>query len=92
MLGQPPLSALQQLLDLVVAEVKEQFGSERADRYAAIYTGGVDSTWIQSIAEYGRPEYDALIKNNKIETPLEANTMVAAFHKWDEEIGTGKTK
>ena len=45
-----------------------------------------------AIAEYGRPEYDALIKNNKIETPLDANTMVTAFHKWDEDIGGGKTK
>ena len=45
------------VLDLVVAEVKEQFGSERADRYAAIYTGGVDAAWIQSIAEYGRQIY-----------------------------------
>jgi methyl-accepting chemotaxis protein len=45
------------VLDLVVAEVKEQFGSERADRYAAIYTRDVDGAWIQSIAEYGRQIY-----------------------------------
>src|SRR3954469_25884420 len=45
------------VLDLVVAEVKEQFGSERADRYAAIYNGRVDAAWIQSIAEYGRQIY-----------------------------------
>jgi methyl-accepting chemotaxis protein len=45
------------VLDLVVAEIKEQFGSERGDRYAAIYTGGVDAAWIQSIAEYGRQIY-----------------------------------
>src|SRR5438270_8959686 len=45
------------VLDLVIAEVKEQFGSERGDRYAAIYTAGVDAAWIQSIAEYGRQIY-----------------------------------
>src|SRR5437868_4744654 len=45
------------VLDLVVTEVKEQFGSERADRYAAIYAGRVDTAWIQSIAEYGRQIY-----------------------------------
>jgi methyl-accepting chemotaxis protein len=44
-------------LDLVVAEIKQQFGSERADRYAAIYAGSVDARWIQSIAEYGRQIY-----------------------------------
>src|SRR3954466_3666575 len=45
------------MLDLVVSEVKKQFGSERADRYAAIYARGVDAAWIQSIAEYGREIY-----------------------------------
>jgi methyl-accepting chemotaxis protein len=45
------------VLGLVVAEVKEQFGSERGDRYGAIYAGGVDAAWIQSIAEYGRQIY-----------------------------------
>src|SRR5256885_6341095 len=45
------------VLDLVVTEVKEQFGPERADRYAAIYAGRVDTAWIQSIAEYGRQIY-----------------------------------
>ena len=45
------------VLGPVVAEVKEQFGSERGDRYAAIYSGGVDAAWIQSIAEYGRQIY-----------------------------------
>jgi len=45
------------LLGMVVAEVREQFGPERGDRYAAIYSGGVDAAWIQSIAEYGRQIY-----------------------------------
>jgi methyl-accepting chemotaxis protein len=41
-------------LSFVVSEIREQFGPERADRYAGIYTGKVDAAWIQSIAEYGR--------------------------------------
>src|SRR5437868_589992 len=45
------------LLGMVVAEVRQQFGPERGDRYAAIYSGGVDAAWIQSIAEYGRQIY-----------------------------------
>ena len=45
------------MLGLVVAEIGAQFGSDRADRYAAIYAGKIDVTWIQSIAEYGREIY-----------------------------------
>ncbi len=41
-------------LDFVVAEVRAQFGPERAQRYADIYSGKVDLAWVQSIAEYGR--------------------------------------
>jgi methyl-accepting chemotaxis protein len=41
-------------LGFVVAEIREQFGPERAERYAKIYSGKVDAGWIQSIAEYGR--------------------------------------
>ena len=42
------------VLEFVVAEIRAQFGPERADRYGAIYAGKVDAAWVQSIAEYGR--------------------------------------
>jgi methyl-accepting chemotaxis protein len=45
------------MLGPVVAEIGTQFGSDRADRYSAIYSGKIDATWIQSIAEYGRQIY-----------------------------------
>src|SRR3954468_384141 len=41
-------------LEFVVAEIRAQFGPERAERYANIYSGRVDVAWVQSIAEYGR--------------------------------------
>ncbi|HEY4071361.1 MAG TPA: methyl-accepting chemotaxis protein [Sphingomicrobium sp.] len=41
-------------LEFVVAEIRAQFGPERAERYADIYSGKVDTAWVQSIAEYGR--------------------------------------
>ncbi|MBV9529207.1 methyl-accepting chemotaxis protein [Sphingomonas sp.] len=41
-------------LPSVVSEIQAQFGPERADRYAKIYSGKVDAAWVQSIAEYGR--------------------------------------
>jgi methyl-accepting chemotaxis protein len=45
------------MLPLVVSEIGAQFGSERADRYAAIFSGKIDAAWVQSIAEYGRQIY-----------------------------------
>jgi putative spermidine/putrescine transport system substrate-binding protein len=44
----------------------------------------------QALAEYGRPEYDQLIAGNPIEVPLDAASLVAAFDRWDREIGSGK--
>lgn len=44
------------------------------------------------IKEFGRPEYDKLLAETPTSTPLEAAAMVAAFRRWDEEIGAKKTK
>ncbi len=44
------------------------------------------------IASFGRPEYDKLIAETPTELPLEADVMVQAFRRWDEEIGAKKTK
>jgi putative spermidine/putrescine transport system substrate-binding protein len=43
----------------------------------------------QVIAQYGRPEYDALIREHPTATPLATKDMVAAFDRWDREIGGG---
>lgn len=44
------------------------------------------------IKEFGRPEYDALIATVPKEMPLDADKMVMAFRRWDEEIGAKKSK
>lgn len=44
------------------------------------------------IKEFGRPEYDALIESVPKEMPLDADKMVMAFRRWDEEIGAKKSK
>ena len=44
------------------------------------------------IKEYGRPEYEKMIAENPIEVPLVPEKMVSAFRRWDEEIGSKKTK
>ncbi|MET7667705.1 extracellular solute-binding protein [Micromonospora luteifusca] len=45
-----------------------------------------------AIREFGRSEYDALIAGNPTEVPLDAKSLVAAFNRWDREIGGGKVK
>lgn len=45
-----------------------------------------------AIKEYGRPEYAGLIANNPHEVPLEPAQLVAAFRRWDEEIGAAKRR
>ena len=44
------------------------------------------------IGEFGRPEYDALIASVPKEMPLDADKMVMAFRRWDEQIGAKKSK
>jgi len=46
----------------------------------------------QVIKDFGRPEYDTIIANSKVELPLDTSNIVAAFTKWDKEIGSGKYK
>ncbi|HZS85007.1 MAG TPA: extracellular solute-binding protein [Stellaceae bacterium] len=44
------------------------------------------------IKEFGRPEYEKLMADNPVEAPLFGSALIAAFHKWDEEIGAAKIK
>lgn len=44
------------------------------------------------IKKFGRPVYDELIATVPTEVLLEPTAMVAAFRKWDEEIGAGKNQ
>lgn len=41
------------------------------------------------IKEYGRPEYDGLIGSLPTRPPLTPERLVAAFRRWDQEIGAG---
>jgi putative spermidine/putrescine transport system substrate-binding protein len=44
------------------------------------------------IKQFGRPEYDEWLAKFPHQRPLEAKAMVAAFRRWDEEVGAQKTK
>ncbi len=43
--------------DIIDAEVRAQFGNEAAERIHNHYSGKVDASWIQNVAEYGRRIY-----------------------------------
>jgi putative spermidine/putrescine transport system substrate-binding protein len=44
------------------------------------------------IQQFGRPEYDDWLAKFPHQRPLEAKAMVAAFRRWDDEVGAQKTK
>lgn len=44
------------------------------------------------LQEFGRPEYAALLASTPNELPLDAEGLVYAFRRWDEQIGSKKTK
>lgn len=45
-----------------------------------------------AIKEFGRPEYEKLIADNPLQTPLDPDKMVVAFRLWDEQVGGAKRK
>jgi putative spermidine/putrescine transport system substrate-binding protein len=44
------------------------------------------------IKQFGRPEYDDWLGRFPHQRPLEAKAMVAAFRRWDEEVGAQKAR
>jgi putative spermidine/putrescine transport system substrate-binding protein len=46
----------------------------------------------KAIQDFGRPEYEQLIAGNPLEVPLDAKSLVAAFDKWDRDVGGAKVK
>ena len=46
----------------------------------------------KAIKEFGRPEYEKLIAEAPLETPLDPDKMVVAFRMWDEQVGGAKRK
>jgi putative spermidine/putrescine transport system substrate-binding protein len=45
-----------------------------------------------AIKDYGRPEYAKLIADNPIELPLDADKLVLAFKRWDQQVGSKVAK
>lgn len=46
----------------------------------------------EALREFGRPQYDRWIAERPAETPLPPDRLVAAFRRWDEQIGARKPR
>ena len=44
------------------------------------------------VRDYGRPQYDRWIAERPLATPLTPDRLVAAFRRWDEQIGSKRAK
>lgn len=44
----------------------------------------------EALAEFGRPHYEELITKYPVVAPLKPRALVAAFEKWDREVGANK--
>jgi putative spermidine/putrescine transport system substrate-binding protein len=89
------LSAILNLLQFMLTPQQQAISYDKGYFYPGPAVKGVTLSMApqasqDAINKYGRPEYDALIANNPQETSLPADQQVAAFAKWDTEIGAAK--
>jgi putative spermidine/putrescine transport system substrate-binding protein len=89
------LAAILNLLQFMLTPQQQAISYDKGYFYPGPAVKGVTLSMApqssqDAINKYGRPEYDALIANNPQETSLPADQQVAAFAKWDTEIGAAK--
>jgi putative spermidine/putrescine transport system substrate-binding protein len=89
------LSAIINLLQFMLTPQQQAIAYDKGYFYPGPAVKGVDLSMApqasqEAISQYGRPEYADLIANNPQETSLPADQQVAAFAKWDSDIGAAK--
>jgi putative spermidine/putrescine transport system substrate-binding protein len=90
-------AAILQLLQFMLTPEQQAKAYDKGYFYPGPAIKGVELTQApqeskDAISEFGRPEYDKLIAGNPTEVPLDAKALVAAFDKWDREVGGSKVK
>jgi putative spermidine/putrescine transport system substrate-binding protein len=91
------LSAILLLLQFMLTPQQQAKAYDKGYFYPGPAVKGVELSMApkdsqQAITDYGRPEYAALIAGNPLEVPLDAKSLVAAFDKWDRDVGGAKVK
>jgi putative spermidine/putrescine transport system substrate-binding protein len=93
----PKLAVLLDLMSFLLTKEQQAYTYDEGYFYPGPAVKGVTLDMApeesqKAIKEFGRPEYDKLIAENPLETPLEPDQMVLAFRRWDEEVGGAKRK
>jgi putative spermidine/putrescine transport system substrate-binding protein len=89
------LSAILNLLQFMLTPKEQAFAFDAGYFYPGPAIQGVTLDMAPQasqdiIKQYGRPEYDDLIKNNPIEVSLPPEVQVTAFKLWDQKVGSAK--
>ncbi|MEV0290887.1 MULTISPECIES: extracellular solute-binding protein [unclassified Kribbella] len=90
-------AAILQLLNFMLTPEQQAKAYDKGYFYPGPAIKGVELSQApqdsqDAISEFGRPEYDKLIADHPTEVPLDAKSLVAAFDKWDREVGGSKVK
>jgi putative spermidine/putrescine transport system substrate-binding protein len=91
------LALLTEMMSFLLTKESQAFAYDQGYFYPGPATAGVTLDMApqesqDAIREFGRPEYAELIANNPVELPLDADRMVYAFRRWDEQVGTRTAK
>ena len=96
-IGDAKLAVLLDLMSFLLTKEQQAYTYDEGYFYPGPAVKGVTLDMAppesqKAIKEFGRPEYDKLIAENPIETPLDPDKMVVAFRMWDEQVGGAKRK
>jgi len=88
-------SAILLLLNHMLTKEQQAKAFDKGYFYPGPAVQGVDLAMAPAesrtaIEEYGRPEYAELIAGHPLEVPLGSKELVAAFDRWDREVGGAK--
>jgi putative spermidine/putrescine transport system substrate-binding protein len=91
------VAALVQLMAFMLKPEQQALTYDKGYFYPGPAVKGVTLTMAPTesqdlLKEFGRPEYDRLIADLPTEVPLTPERLVAAFRRWDQEIGSGKAQ
>ncbi len=89
------LSAILQLLQFMLTPKEQAYAWDAGYFYPGPAIQGVTldmapQTSQDTIKQFGRPEYDDLIKNNPVEVSLPPDVQVQAFKLWTDKVGSQK--